>query len=223
MSNWNVWKFLSLKMFRRAMVNKPNPRVIDYRIEPASISKIIARGLGSNFPNELSDDAQTWLDWISAEVAKMEMIFNNALSEVRVVFHHPNNMKTSGFAFEPEIDGLIGQAMTNVDCWGAQNEKYLEGNLEHQYESGSPGRPVDFIVSPMVICSPIFYAYRAKLVHFPMTVCVDWVAEWDREMEERKEEEKQEEEEEKRKDDEKQEEEEETKAKGKGKAREKEE
>ncbi|KAL6399828.1 hypothetical protein AUP68_17236 [Ilyonectria robusta] len=115
-------------MCRDAMVKKPNPRVIDYRIEPASISKIIARGLGSNFPNELSDGAQFFLDLISQRVAKMEKIFNNALCDVQIVFHHPDNMKTSGFAFEPEIDGLIGQTMTNVDCWGAQEEKTLHGS-----------------------------------------------------------------------------------------------
>lgn len=192
------------------MDNNPNPEVIHYRIEPASIAKIIARGLGSNFPNELSDCAQNRLGIISERVAKMEMIFNNAMAEMRLVFHHPDNMKTSGFAFEPKIDGMHNQAMSNVDCWGAHTEKYYEENLEREYESGSPGRPVDFIVSPMVICSPFSLFYNAKYVHHPMTVCVDWVAEWEREMKEREEEEKQETEEE-------------TKGKGKGKAGEKEE
>lgn len=196
------------------MENKPSPEDIDYRIEPASIAKIIARGLGSNFPSELSNYAQFLLDAISMRIVEIETIFTNTMAEVQVVFHHPDNMKTYGFAFEPEIDGWDGQAMSNMDCWGVHTEEHFQNNLKRQYESGSPGRPVDFIVSPMVTCRPFSHGFQVKDVLFPMSVCVDWVAELEEEL---KEEEKQKEEEEKQK------EEEETKAKGKGKAGEKEE
>ncbi|KAH6990230.1 hypothetical protein EDB80DRAFT_689812 [Ilyonectria destructans] len=175
---WNRWRMETVRLFELASTKSVVTERTLYRIDQSCIRTIIADGLGSYFPREFEEFHLVSLGYA---VVQMEMLFAKSLVDVQLIFYHPTLGEISEFAFQPEIDGWDGHAMTNVDYVSAREGTIEERarQLARQYKKGHPGRPVDFVVAPMMLGRHLRASYRDQFIREPMVVCVGWVADFD--------------------------------------------
>ncbi|KAG5755154.1 hypothetical protein H9Q70_002283 [Fusarium xylarioides] len=148
------WRHTTMEFYMALEDSPGKPR----RIDPTCVVPILSKALGRYFPEKRDGTLPIVLKHLEDEVAATEFYLDANLTFFSTVFHHPMTHQTCGFPYEPELEGIEGQAMDEID------------------ESGKE-RLVDFVAEPMLQCRGFHdgYDYHVKTAQSPMKVCVAWL------------------------------------------------
>ncbi|EWY87369.1 hypothetical protein FOYG_11577 [Fusarium oxysporum NRRL 32931] len=134
----------------------------DKRIEPGCVVKIVEKAVGQYFPENPGPFFTKMLSFLAETVVSFELKFDYGRQTPRNVFHDPKTKEAYGFPFSATVEGFhAGNVMQLVG-----------GDDDATYD----GRPVDLVVSPMLVFYGDLYGYdyHVATVAFPMRVCVGY-------------------------------------------------
>ncbi|EXK95573.1 hypothetical protein FOQG_04129 [Fusarium oxysporum f. sp. raphani 54005] len=107
------------------------------RIEPGCVVKILEKALGQYFPENPDPFCKNMLSLLTETVVNFELKFDCGRQTLRNVFHDPKTKKAYGFPFSARVEGFhAGNVMQTAG-----------GDDDATYD----GRPVDLVVSPMLV------------------------------------------------------------------------
>ena len=145
-----------------------------WRLEPSCVLSILAKTLGRYFPKQFDEGSNHNLKVLSEGVASMEFFSSASLCSYSHIFHHPTTLEKYGFPFNPDIAGNERKAMMAIDSTAMD-----------------AGKPVDLVAQPMLVVRGNHhgYGYDVQKIVYPMEVCVDWLADYEKMVNEEKSEE----------------------------------
>ncbi|KAM5378213.1 hypothetical protein ACJA88_005947 [Fusarium oxysporum] len=132
------------------------------RIEPGCVVKIVEKAVGQYFPENPGPFFTKMLSLLAETVVSFELKFDCGRQTLRNVFHDPKTKEAYGFPFSATVEGFHAGNVMQLVC----------GDDDATYD----GRPVDLVVSPMLVFYGDLYGYdyHVATVAFPMRVCVGY-------------------------------------------------
>ncbi|KAF5590068.1 hypothetical protein FPCIR_6550 [Fusarium pseudocircinatum] len=142
------WRHATME-FYMALEDSPKKR---RRIDPTCVVPILSKALGRYFPKERYCKRPMMLKHLEDELVAAEFYFDANLTFFSTVFHHPTTHQICGFPYEPELEGIEGQAMDEIE------------------DDGREEKLVDFVAEPMLQCRGFHdgYDYHVKTAESPM-------------------------------------------------------
>ncbi|KAF4493469.1 hypothetical protein FAGAP_10425 [Fusarium agapanthi] len=149
------WRHATMEFYMALEDSPKKPR----RIDPTCVVPILSKALGRYFPKKRDGTLPVVLKHLEDELVATEFLFDSNLTFFSIVFQHPTTHQTCGFPYEPELDGIEGQAMDEIE------------------DDSGEEKLVDFVAEPMLQCRghDDGYDYHVKTAESPMKVCVDWL------------------------------------------------